>query len=70
MAVSCALNTKWSHKDKFTPFTPQDFLPKTPEQQEKFEKQLAKLETAQQKIIAGQMNAMVRALKTKTDGQK
>jgi hypothetical protein len=45
------------------PFTASDFLPKTPEEQAKLDKQLAKLEVVKQKMIVGQLNSLVRALK-------
>lgn len=75
VSTAAALNTKWSHKDKVVPFTPQDFMPKTPEQLKKQEEQEARLRKAQQQFLAGSLRSLQASLRReqqaregKTDG--
>lgn len=68
-ATAAALNSNWSHKENLLPFSPKDFLPKTPEDLEQIAKQQAALQRAQQQFLAGSLNAMARSLK-KPNGQE
>lgn len=75
VSTAAALNTKWSHKEKVVPFTPQDFLPKTPEQLKVQEEQEAKLRKAQQQFLSGSLRSLQASLRReqqaregKTDG--
>jgi hypothetical protein len=67
VAVSSALTAKWSHKDKLIPIQAKDLLPRTPEEQEKYDAAVAKFEAVQRKFLASQMDALVRSLKKKPD---
>jgi hypothetical protein len=59
--MSCAMNSRWSTKDKPLPFSPKDFLPKTKEQIKLEQAAQAKLRIAHQKMIATHLDQMVKA---------
>ena len=75
VSVAAALSSKWSHKENVVPFTPQDFMPKTPEQLKTLEEQEAKLRKAQQQFLSGSLRSLQASLRreqqareAKTDG--
>ncbi|MBK8477798.1 MAG: hypothetical protein IPL39_16280 [Opitutaceae bacterium] len=63
LATASALNSKWSHADKALPFSPRDFLPKTPAQVKAEEKARAAAQEMRDGILEIQFAAFAKQKK-------
>ena len=68
LATASALNAKWSHAEKILPFSPKEFLPKTPEEVAQWEAAQAKLQKAQQQFLASGLSALAKSLPKSNHG--